>query len=119
MSWITLTTATMYWRPLLKISRTLSVSQKPYLTNGTLYLPISAGISYIYINIERFIAIDYIPMKITDSVEWYFFLDDTQVEWDDLCDEYRLMVRTSPVSEDGDSPGRYADDRYYTLEALS
>ena len=103
----------------MKVSRTLSVSEKPSLVNDTVYLPVSAGISYVYINTDKFIVADYVPVRITHPVEWYFFLDNAQVEWNDLCDDYKMMVRTSPVLEDGNSPGGYTDDRYYTLEALS
>lgn len=60
----------------MKIKRSLGHSQRPYLAHGVVCLPFSAGISYIFVDTDRFIAVDYLPIEINAEPEWYFFLNN-------------------------------------------
>ena len=95
---------------------------RPCLEGSIVHLCSSAGRSNIYVNTEKFITVDFYVFD-RDRAEWYFYLDGTEVTWNDLSDDVKLIVRTAGKNYWGQellghSPGEYEDDRYNTLEAL-
>lgn len=107
----------------MQIKRDGVRNARPYLEGSIVHLCTSAGRSNIYVNTEKFITVDFYVFD-RDRAEWYFYLDETEVAWNDLSDDMKLIVRTAGRNYWGrellgHSLGEYSDDRYYVLETLS
>lgn len=86
----------------------------PHIDNGTVSVYNQRSANYTAIITDRWAAVHCLPNT------WFFFVDDREVKWDELCDDRRLAlrIRTRKWHKACQPDGGYADDRYYILEGL-
>lgn len=105
----------------MQIDYSLSSHKRPYIEGSIIHMA-NRGASEVHVDMDGFVAIDFYVYA-NDEIEWYFFLNGVPVNWLELNDNHRLLVRVNArkyfgikLSEYG--PGEYEDDRYNILEGL-
>lgn len=94
----------------------------PYVDKDTILIP-PFPISITALNTDNIAVIDYYDYsrRVCNRRTFHFFVGPKprEVQWQELTDEQRLVVRTRVnIWTIRPLMGKYEDSRYYTLEAL-
>ncbi len=106
----------------MRIDRSAPFNTRPWIQQNTIHMSNSDSFSHIYVSTEDLIAADFFTST-EKELEWYFFLDGARVDWSELEDSQRLLIRVCAKQYWGDNEYKhglngYEDNRYYILEGL-